>query len=410
MEATLNGVLGDYLEASRNELATVMGFYENSKPLAHLDNLGNKLCVLVHGLTDDENSWNFHGTDYGALIEKDFGFHPLYLRYNTGLHISTNGRQLSNLLQSICKMNSVSDLVFLCHSMGGLVTRSAFHYAVTDGATWVQNVSQVVFIGTPHQGSPWEQLGNVVSSALGAVPRPYMKLAADITKLRSSGIKDLRYGYILDEDWQLHDEDALLTNTKTRAHLPEWIQYYVVTGTLTENPNHPLSKWLGDALVRKHSAEGKSNHPDHHLEFENCREFAGIGHCRLHRNFSVYQQISMWMSEKRPLIAGQEDGTQDSRNTLALGDTANVETDSALSQRWAKRKGIASLLQDGVGNGVSAVHDVHRSLSDETFTILGMTPLAPALPGVKTVHDTLVDGWYGAVRAISHGVTELAKL
>ena len=107
----------------------------------------DRLVVFVHGLCETEEAW-WLGTradpaadapaprTYGARLRDDLGFSPLYLRYNSGLHISENGRRLSWLLEELCREwpVEVRELALVGHSMGGLVARSACHEAADGGA------------------------------------------------------------------------------------------------------------------------------------------------------------------------------------------------------------------------------------------------------------------------------------
>ena len=62
----------------------------------------------------------------------------------------------------------------------------------------VQRVRHVFTLGSPHRGATLEQAANVACSGLSMLPetRPF----ARPLKLRSAGIKDLRYGYLIDEE------------------------------------------------------------------------------------------------------------------------------------------------------------------------------------------------------------------
>ena len=79
--------------------------------------------------------------------------------------------------------------------MGGLVIRSATQYALRHDANWIYSTNRIIFLGTPHQGSYWECAGNILTCALDFVH--YTKPVAKMAKIRSQGIKDLRYGYLL---------------------------------------------------------------------------------------------------------------------------------------------------------------------------------------------------------------------
>ena len=69
----------------------------------------SKVAVFIHGLGETEESWRLHadrhgvGTEstYGSRLALDLGYTPVYLRYNTGLHISENGQHLTALLDDV---------------------------------------------------------------------------------------------------------------------------------------------------------------------------------------------------------------------------------------------------------------------------------------------------------------------
>ena len=49
---------------------------------------------------ETEFAWGFGGGEtYGARLARDLGVTPVYVRYNTGRHISENGRSLAELLE-----------------------------------------------------------------------------------------------------------------------------------------------------------------------------------------------------------------------------------------------------------------------------------------------------------------------
>lgn len=470
-KSILNGVVGDYLDATANGLAIDMGFYRNGNLVhpdklnlqpqhstdpqqqqhiyqqQHTDPLPLRICILVHGLTDDESTWQYpypnnnnnddadnKENDYGQCLQRDLGLQPLYLRYNTGLHISTNGTKLSQLMEELMLAvndnsdddNSVQDIVFVCHSMGGLVTRSACLEAAKRQRPWVKKVRNIIFLGTPHHGSYWEQAGHVVSYALSSVPRPYMRLAADVANLRSAGIKDLRYGYVQPEDWHGTEPDVLFANTKQSAALLDWVQYHIITGTITKNPQHPVSLCLGDALVRKDSAVGRSSNCDHDLgiSVSQTREFPGVGHTRLTRDPNIYQQIKEWI--EMPGVAPPTEWEVDvsmmedsSTTVLCLGaeeEGNNGErmipaTAPTSASKWAHCKGVATLVQTVVDKGATAVEEVQNELTSEVYGILTrIPPIAPTVRTVQVVHETCVGGIYNIIRGVNRGVGAITQL
>ena len=92
-----------------------------------------KTIVFVHGLMGDEFIWQTGFQDaieqsrFGPRLTLETGVRCLYLRYNTGLHISENGRELARLLQELIDTypDALGELVLVGHSMGGLIIRSA---------------------------------------------------------------------------------------------------------------------------------------------------------------------------------------------------------------------------------------------------------------------------------------------
>jgi pimeloyl-ACP methyl ester carboxylesterase len=121
----INGLMGDTLEAKGSPLAIEMKLLGEAR--------GKKLCILVHGLCDSETTWDYPAQpnkNYGSLLEEDLCYGPLFLRYNSGLHISTNGQRFSRHLDEILQKNiqDIQEILLIAHSMGGLVVRSACHY------------------------------------------------------------------------------------------------------------------------------------------------------------------------------------------------------------------------------------------------------------------------------------------
>jgi pimeloyl-ACP methyl ester carboxylesterase len=167
--AALNGVLGDYLESSGNPLATPMRLRSAGAPLAlskaalaaAFPQPARHVLVLLHGLCMNDLQWARHGHDHGAALARDLGCVPLYLHYNTGRHLSTNGRDFADLMETLAREwpCAIEQLTIVGHSMGGLVARSACHYATLAGHAWVQRLDRMVFLGTPHLGSPMERAG-----------------------------------------------------------------------------------------------------------------------------------------------------------------------------------------------------------------------------------------------------------
>lgn len=295
--SALNGVVGDYLAAQKSKLAISMSLVGKKQ--------GGRLCIFVHGLCVSETAWQFPKDpkkSYGSLLEQELGYTPIYVRYNSGLHISTNGQLLARLVSELCKNSSdpIPEIIFVGHSMGGLVVRSACHYAQKANAPWIKKISKIFLIGTPHHGNDYEKLGNLTSLVLRLVPNLVTKGIAKLGNTRSAGIKDLRFGNLLDEDWMEQDPDALWRDNRHRVPLLEGVDYYVIAGSLAKKSDNIFTQYFGDGLVPTHSAAGRSFRKSRTIPFppNHFMIVKGVSHTALPRHPKIYRQIRKWCRSK----------------------------------------------------------------------------------------------------------------
>jgi pimeloyl-ACP methyl ester carboxylesterase len=307
--AALNGVLGDHLEATRNPLAITMQLHHAGQPLPP-DRAGiamavpqarRRMLLLVHGLCMHPQQWrrarHDGGHDLGAVLAAEGGCTALYLHYNSGLHISTNGRMLADRLQALIDAWPVplEEIVVIGYSMGGLVARSACHQARQRGDAWPQRLTTLVFLGTPHHGAPLERGGHWVDVILGA--SPYTAAFARLGKLRSAGIADLRHGSLLDADWA--DEAAVATGRDRRSPvpLPAGVACFAIAGSLGCEAGALREKLLGDGLVSIDSALGRHRLKSRTLAFAPEHQWVGqgIGHLGLLDHPEVLAQLRRWL-------------------------------------------------------------------------------------------------------------------
>ena len=303
--AALNGVLGDYLAATSNPLAIAMAFRREGRALApeasavtaRLPDVSGRLLVLVHGLCMNDLQWSRDGHDHGEALADELGFTRLPLHYNSGLHISINGRELARQLEKVIDAwpLPIERLVILCHSMGGLVARSAVHYGVLAGHRWPARLDDLVFLGTPHHGVPLERAGHWVDVVLGAAP--YAAPFARLGKVRSAGITDLRYGSLVDEDWVGRDRFERAADRRQHVPLPNKVRCYAIAASIGKQSSHLNNRLLGDGLVPVNSALGLHADPARTLRFAEDRQWIGYGisHLGLLSNAEVYAQLRQWL-------------------------------------------------------------------------------------------------------------------
>jgi pimeloyl-ACP methyl ester carboxylesterase len=238
--------------------------------------------VFLHGLGETEYAWGERG--YGERLREDLGIAPVYIRFNTGRHISENGAELAALLDDLS--GDVEEIALIGHSMGGLVARSACHH----GGAWTKLVRHTVSLGTPHTGAPLEQAVHAMSAALHRIPetRPFSRFL----RRRSAGIRDLRRGSLVDEDWRDVDPDALRAKACAEVPLLENATHCFVAATITRTADHPVGRLLGDALVLAPSASGRRIG----LLSENGLALGGTHHLALLRHPVVYAQLRDWLA------------------------------------------------------------------------------------------------------------------
>ena len=316
--AALNGVMGDRLAESHNPLATPMTLRYGGNPLNKGSRwlpispgtvVSGKVLILIHGLCMNDLQWasqippNADGTahtashDHGAILAKELGYTPVYLRYNTGLHTSQNGHELSALLEQLVGHwpVPVEDITVVAHSMGGLVIRSAVHHA-KPGVRWPAHLKNIVFLGTPHHGAPLERAGNWVDVILGSTR--YSKPFAKLGQLRSAGITDLRYGHVTDADWQGHDRFRRKPDSRHPVPLPDSVACYAIAATTAAKRSAVADRLVGDGLVPLNSGLGLHEDTRRTLAFAKTRQWIAyrVNHMQLLSSPEVSRQLMAWLT------------------------------------------------------------------------------------------------------------------
>ncbi|RYY20428.1 MAG: alpha/beta fold hydrolase [Cytophagaceae bacterium] len=300
----LNGALGDQLAARHDARAIALSFRRGGRDVAVADlalsEARQKTVVFVHGLMGDELIWQTGAQDapggllrHGPRLAAEAGVRVLYVRYNTGLHISENGRALSQLLTELLAAYpaAVGELVLVGHSMGGLVVRSAGYYAssgsseqssainpnpqipepkgrpeslitdncslITEKAPWLRHLRAVFLLGVPNDGSYLEQNGQLVERLLRRINLFPTRFVREAIARRSNGIKDLGQALLVDEDWQQPDDPAR-PRPRTAVPLLPGVRYHVLVGAwLRGTLPQAVRDYFGDGLVGSASGRGQ---------------------------------------------------------------------------------------------------------------------------------------------------------
>jgi pimeloyl-ACP methyl ester carboxylesterase len=335
----LNGALGDQLAARHDARAIQLSFRRGGHDVAvadlHLSEPRQKTVVFVHGLMGDELIWQTGAaTDagaplrYGPRLAAEAGLRVLYVRYNTGLHISENGRALSHLLAELLAAypEAVGELVLVGHSMGGLVVRSAGYYgneqlamsneqALTKGNrpqklpiapcslligndTWLAHLRAVFLLGVPHEGSYLEQNSRLVERLLRRIDLFPTRFVSNAIARRSNGIKDLGQALLVDEDWQQPDDPAL-PRPRTVVPLLPGVRYHVLVGAwLRASLPQAVRDYFGDGLVGSASGRGQLFSDETALPpgtSVRTARFEAQHHVGLLHHPEVYQYLRQWV-------------------------------------------------------------------------------------------------------------------
>jgi pimeloyl-ACP methyl ester carboxylesterase len=282
--AALNGVMGDRLEANQNPLRTQMTLRYKTGA-----SQGPKLLLVIHGLCMNDSQWNLRNVEgnpidgHAEKLEKDLGYTPVFLKYNTGCSIQSNAQTLSEKLDDLVEKwpIAIEEISVLAHSMGGLLVRRACEHVKSSPGRWRSLLKRIVFLGTPHFGAPLEQAGQWIDLLLGSnrFSAPFTRL----TKLRSQGINDLRLGF--------------------DAALPDGVACFAIAATIAAKRSKVAERLTGDGLVPLNSAlgihaSGIRAGANKNLAFDASSQCVlyRTNHMELLHASAVTEQVSLWLA------------------------------------------------------------------------------------------------------------------
>ena len=311
----INGAWGDRLAATDNRLALAMTVRHAGRDVpisrdglaAAFPDATGDVAVWLHGLCETDAAWRLsarkHYDDptstHGSRLRDECGLTSVYLRYNTGRHISDNGADLARLLTELVQHwpTPIRRLTLVGHSMGGLVIRSACHAASeSDADKWVPLTKRVVYLGAPHLGAPLELGAFAATRALRRLPET--RALGNALASRSVGIKDLRYGDVLAADWAaVDDHDAWRPEPDACAPLLESADHYYVGVTIPRRRDGLAARAVGDALVLWSSASGDGKRRRLGLPVDRGRHLGGLHHFDLLNHPRVYDVLRDWLAD-----------------------------------------------------------------------------------------------------------------
>ncbi len=302
VRAAINATWGDELVRREIDFQIEMGIRQPGGALVELTPAGvaagfpsatSRIVVLVHGLGRTEDSW-LEKDDRPGLRDRlvtESPATPVMVRYNTGRHVSDNGAELAQLLEQLfrCWPTPIESMALVGHSMGGLVIRSACLIGNEAGKDWTKRLDHVITVATPHLGAPLEKAANIVAWALGATAES--RPLAEFLDARSVGIKDLRFGRIVEggpPGTDVHNDPP---------PLPE-VEQHFVAAVVTKNPRHPVGAIFGDLMVRAASGTGRGRRRT--IEANDTQVLGGRKHFDLLHDYEIQDQIIEWLGLTKP--------------------------------------------------------------------------------------------------------------
>lgn len=323
-QGALNGLYGDHLFAHQNGLAYELGLWWQGRQLpferealqSAYPGASPKLAIFTHGLSCTEHIWSWEspryygkdGVSFGSRLQEDLGYTPIYVRHNSGRHVSENGRALADMIERLLAVYPVpvEEIMLVGHSMGGLISRSAAHYGREAGQRWADVLKHVVCLGSPHLGAPLEKGVHWLTVLLRAFPTAGTEVPAAVLNGRSVGIKDLRHGFTVDEEWGGRDADAVDRELRWAARPVPGVAYYYLAATLTADAQHPAGLLLGDILVRPTSASGQGWDATRRVPFRSGRVLGGLHHFNLINHPDVYRAMLSLLADETPAVTPME--------------------------------------------------------------------------------------------------------
>jgi pimeloyl-ACP methyl ester carboxylesterase len=304
------------------------------------------VAVYVHGLFIDESNWLVGAPPLPDSVHRGLGWLPLFVRYNSGKHISHNGELLANLLCDLHRDwgTRLGRIQVFGHSMGGLVCRSALRVLEVRDEPVLKRIDRLFLLAVPNQGADLERLGHAIEFGLQAVdtvpvvarqlvrrarpastklakrkrrrklpavpvplgtavalPTVPIRTIRAIFAFRSEGIRDVRFGYMTRQEWESaeHEPHRFMLNHRRPLPPPPNVRVYCVAASLWPDVGTSPSRIRNDGLVSTASAAGKGGDFDDLGVVEAGRyvEIPLLLHQVVPGSSRVWRQIRRWVEQ-----------------------------------------------------------------------------------------------------------------
>ena len=174
-----------------------------------------RLVVFLHGLMESERGWRLgaragredYGTPARARPRRHARLRPLQQRPPHLRERALAGRAARAPSSPSGRSRSRRSRSSATRWAGSSRAARATCAALEDDRRGSRSVRKVVSLGSPHMGAPLEQA--VHYAAFGLSRLPETRMLGAFLRRRSAGIRDLRQGSLVDEDWRERDPEAL---------------------------------------------------------------------------------------------------------------------------------------------------------------------------------------------------------
>ena len=309
--AVLNAVSGDRLGPDLAPLAIRMAVRADGRdveltPQRVRDAFGDaipRLAVFLHGLAETENAWLRQASrsePYGRRLRAEFGYTPVYIRYNTGLarvrQRPRPGPAARRADGGVAGRGTGDPARGPLHGRPGYPQRLPLRQRRRRTVGAARPARLLPRITAPRRPAGARRRAGRWALSQVAETRPFADLLTG-----SAAIKDLRHGYILD-DWAACDPGGCQHNHRRDVPLLPGVSHYAVSAVISANPESPLGTLVGDLLVQPASAHGRRG-PRQHIPFsvEMSRRHGGMHH------FDLLNHPDVWES-MRSLLGSQPAG------------------------------------------------------------------------------------------------------
>ena len=187
-----------------------------------LADIDSALVVLVHGFEATSSTMQSM-----AEMMNRRGYQACFFEYPNDAPIEKSAELLARELKQIQKQNADLRVVLVAHSMGGLVCRHALEVA---GRDEIRNVTDLVMLGTPHQGADLVHLYPMLFLVTDVIP--------NISQLKRVGLD----GYS-QAARDLEPGSTFLTQLNA-SRRDKRVRYHVAVGTVAPFPRGKFQPML----------------------------------------------------------------------------------------------------------------------------------------------------------------------